>query len=83
MPQSLLTGQLKEKPIYRVWCLYSSFVNGTEGLSFIIFIDVPVAPWGDPRFDLNPCSTLLKPFRQTLASKISYTSFSVAFAFIQ
>jgi hypothetical protein len=27
MPQSLLTGQLKEKPTYRVWCLYSSFVH--------------------------------------------------------
>ncbi len=23
MPQSLLTGQLKEKPTYRVWCLYT------------------------------------------------------------
>jgi hypothetical protein len=23
----LLTGQLKEKPTYRVWCLYSSFVH--------------------------------------------------------
>ncbi len=28
MPQSLLKGQLKEKPTYRVWCLYSSFVHG-------------------------------------------------------
>jgi hypothetical protein len=28
MPQSLLTGQLKEKPTYRGWCLYSSFVHG-------------------------------------------------------
>jgi hypothetical protein len=28
MPQSLLTGQLKEKPTYRVWCLYSSSVHG-------------------------------------------------------
>ncbi len=28
MPQSLLAGQLKEKPTYRVWCLYSSFVHG-------------------------------------------------------
>jgi hypothetical protein len=27
MPQSLLTGQLKEKPTYRVLCLYSSFVH--------------------------------------------------------
>jgi hypothetical protein len=27
MPQILLTGQLKEKPTYRVWCLYSSFVH--------------------------------------------------------
>jgi hypothetical protein len=27
MPRSLLTGQLKEKPTYRVWCLYSSFVH--------------------------------------------------------
>ncbi len=26
MPQILLTGQLKEKPTYRVLCLYSSFV---------------------------------------------------------
>jgi hypothetical protein len=30
MPQSLLTGQLKEKPTYRVRCLYSSFVHGYE-----------------------------------------------------
>jgi hypothetical protein len=29
MPQSLLTGQLKEKLTYRVWCLYSSFVHDT------------------------------------------------------
>jgi hypothetical protein len=28
MPQILLTGQLKEKPTYRVLCLYSSFVHG-------------------------------------------------------
>jgi hypothetical protein len=28
MPQSLFTGQLKEKPTYRVWCLYISFVHG-------------------------------------------------------
>ncbi len=38
MPQSLLTGQLKGKPTYRVWCLYSSFVHGptqdTLSLSF-------------------------------------------------
>ncbi len=27
MPQILLTGQLIEKPTYRVWCLYSSFVH--------------------------------------------------------
>ena len=27
MPQSLLTGQLKEKPTLRGWCLYSSFVH--------------------------------------------------------
>ncbi len=27
MPQSLLTGQLKEKPTHRAWCLYSSFVH--------------------------------------------------------
>jgi hypothetical protein len=30
MPQSLLTGQL-EKPKYRVWCLYSSFVHARNG----------------------------------------------------
>ncbi len=30
MPQSLLTGQLKEKPTYRVWFLYSSFVHGVK-----------------------------------------------------
>jgi hypothetical protein len=30
MPQSLLTGQLKGKPTYRVWCLYSSFVHGSS-----------------------------------------------------
>jgi hypothetical protein len=28
MPQILLTGQLIEKPTYRVLCLYSSFVHG-------------------------------------------------------
>jgi hypothetical protein len=28
MLQTLLTGQLKEKPTYRVWCLYSLFVHG-------------------------------------------------------
>jgi hypothetical protein len=27
MPQSLLTGQLKEEPTDRVRCLYSSFVH--------------------------------------------------------
>ena len=39
MPQILLTGQLKEKPTYRVWCLYSSFVHdvhvGVELLDFV------------------------------------------------
>ncbi len=29
MPQTQLTGQLKEKPTLRVRCLYSSFVHGT------------------------------------------------------
>jgi hypothetical protein len=28
MPQNLLISQLKEKPTYRVWCLYSSYVHG-------------------------------------------------------
>jgi hypothetical protein len=28
MPQILLTGQLKEKPTYRLWYLYRSFVHG-------------------------------------------------------
>jgi hypothetical protein len=36
MPQILLTGQLKENPTYRVWCLYSSFVHGVE-LTFVLF----------------------------------------------
>jgi hypothetical protein len=31
MPQSLLTGQLKEKLTYNVWCLYSSLVHGIRG----------------------------------------------------
>jgi hypothetical protein len=31
-PQSLLTGQLKEKPTYRVRCLYSSFVHGSRSV---------------------------------------------------
>jgi hypothetical protein len=30
MPQSLLTGQLKEKPTKRVWCLYSSFIHDSS-----------------------------------------------------
>jgi hypothetical protein len=30
MPQSLLTGQLKEKPTYRVRCLCSSFVHALD-----------------------------------------------------
>ncbi len=34
MPQNLLIGQLKEKPTYRVRCLYSSFVH-----------DVARSPW--------------------------------------
>ncbi len=33
MPQSLLTGQQKEKPTYRVWCLNSSFVHGRSSLN--------------------------------------------------
>ncbi len=32
MPQSLLTGQLQEKPTYRVWCLYSSFVHDPDSI---------------------------------------------------
>jgi hypothetical protein len=32
----MLTGQLKEKPTYRVWCLYSSFVHAlTTGLDLV------------------------------------------------
>ncbi len=34
MPQSLLTGQLKEKPTYRVWCLYSSLVHAFKASKF-------------------------------------------------
>jgi hypothetical protein len=34
MPQILLTGQLKEKPTYRVWCLYSSSVHGVAGRAY-------------------------------------------------
>ncbi len=34
MPQSLLTGQLKEKPTYRVWCLYSSFVHDLNHIKY-------------------------------------------------
>ncbi len=33
MPQILLTGQLKLKPTYRVWCLYSLFVHAQNDLS--------------------------------------------------
>ncbi len=33
--QSHLTGQLKEKPTYRVWCLYSLLVHGPECLSLL------------------------------------------------
>ncbi len=45
MPQSLLTGQLKEKPTYRVWCLYSSFVHGNSicTLQFITAILILLA----------------------------------------
>ncbi len=32
MPQILLTGQLIEKPTYRVLCLYSSFIHGDPTL---------------------------------------------------
>jgi hypothetical protein len=30
MPQSPLTGHFKEKPTFRVRCLYNSFVHGTD-----------------------------------------------------
>ncbi len=36
MLQSLLTGQMKEKPTYRVWCLYSSFVHGVSLLLSVL-----------------------------------------------
>ncbi len=36
MPQSLLTGQLKEKPTYRVWCLYGSFVHDNPSTKCIM-----------------------------------------------
>jgi hypothetical protein len=41
MPQSLLTGQLKEKPTYRVWCLYSSFVHGSKQIKNMMFLGCP------------------------------------------
>ncbi len=45
MPQSLLTGQLKEKPTYRVWCLYSSLVHGvSSSKTYYTFTDVLLYP---------------------------------------
>jgi hypothetical protein len=44
MPQSLLTGQLKEKPTYRVWCLYNSFVHETQEsdpAGVILYVTLP------------------------------------------
>jgi hypothetical protein len=32
MPQSPLTVNFKEKPTFRVWCLYSSFVHAVQGV---------------------------------------------------
>jgi hypothetical protein len=40
MPQSLLTGQLKEKPTFMVWCLYSSFVHERNTLA----LKLPLPP---------------------------------------
>ncbi len=40
MPQSLLSGQLKEKPTYRVRCLYSSFVHGVREFVRKIFFSI-------------------------------------------
>ncbi len=48
MPQSLFTGQLKEKPTYRFWCLYSSFVHDvTTRYTHPWTISLPYhIPWG-------------------------------------
>jgi hypothetical protein len=35
MPQSLSTGHLKEKPTYRVQCLYSLFVHDFNGIFLV------------------------------------------------
>jgi hypothetical protein len=41
MPQSLLTCQLQEKPRYRVWCLYSSFVHAVTFFLVVILGSPP------------------------------------------
>jgi len=84
MPQILLTGQLKEKPPYRVLCLYSSFVHA---------LHKPGTPWSGnykatypiflfdsqcyilPRFfiKVGPCFYLLARNRITLL-RIPYIS---------
>ncbi len=38
MPQSLLTGQLKEKLTFRVWCLYSSFVLAYQSIFYFLSV---------------------------------------------
>ncbi len=43
MPQSLLTGQLKEKPTYRVRCLYC-IVHSSMGWQLVIGIKITVKP---------------------------------------
>jgi hypothetical protein len=40
MLQSLLTGQLKEKPTNRVWCLYSSCVHGQYDCMHYLILQV-------------------------------------------
>jgi hypothetical protein len=56
MPQSPLTGQFKEKPTYRVCCLYSSFVHAyNSSISF--------NPFEQNQCSFNPRPLLPPPLR--------------------
>ncbi len=51
MPKSPLTVQFKEKPTFRVRCLYSSFVHGERGRGYAepVFLNVYRAQESIPR----------------------------------
>jgi hypothetical protein len=83
MPQSLLTGQLKEKPTYRVWCLCSSFIHVASLVHHVMTSNCPVQTSSPHLFIQYVMSQLCYPIKfRSFSTIVLFTSHCVRSATI-